>query len=80
MYALEILGENNSNPTTHTLLYKNQSREYGQAKSVARDRLELATASLCKMSLSSTATTPGHSRTMPVGKCQDGKNGLLPAS
>lgn len=57
-----------------------QSLEYLKAIFVARDRLERAWTSLSKMNLSSTASTPGHPRTMPAGKSQDGKNGLVPVS
>lgn len=57
---------------------QNQSLEYLKARSAGRDRPERAGTSLCKMNLSSAAFTPGHPRTVPVGKRQDGKNGLVP--
>lgn len=57
---------------------QNQSLEDLKARSEARDRLELAGTSLYKMHSSFTASAPGHPRTKRVGRCQDGKNGLVP--
>lgn len=39
---------------------QNQSLAYLKARSVGRDRLELAETSLCKVNLSSTPSTAGH--------------------